>query len=67
MDDQDKFDGIDTAILDAHFMSTTKLLADISQLQQDAKGALQHGTQPPGVSLAQRVLRWFRRRKQHAD
>ena len=60
MDDQDKNDVIDTAILDAHFMSTTKLLADISQLQQDAKGAVQHGIQPPHVSWMRRVLSWFR-------
>ncbi len=60
MDDQDKNDVIDTAILDAHFMQTTKLLKDISQLQQDTKGAVQHRVQPPRVTWMRRVLHWFR-------
>ena len=61
MDDQDKIDVVDTGFLDAHFIRTTKLLKEISQLQQDTKGTARHRFQPPRVSWTQRVLGWFRR------
>ncbi len=60
MDDQDKIDVIDTASLDAHFMRTTKLLEEITQLQQDKKITVRHRSQPPRVSWMWRVLSWFR-------
>ncbi len=60
MDDQGKKDVVDTGIIDAHFMQTTKLLEEVSQLQQDTKGAVRHRSQPPRVSWAQRLLSWFR-------
>ncbi len=63
MDDQDKKDVVDTGIIDAYFMQTPKLLEEISQLQQDAKGTVQHRFQPKGarVNWTQRVLSWFKR------
>ncbi len=61
MDDQDKKDVVDTGIIDAHFMQTTNLLDEISQLQQDTKGTGRHRFQPPRVSWTQRVLSWFRK------
>ncbi len=67
MDDQDKTDVVNTGIIDAYFMQTTKLLEEISELQQDTKGTMRHRFQPPRVSWTQRVLSWFRRGKQHAD
>ena len=58
MDDQDKDDVVDTGIIDAYFVQITKLLEEVSQLQQDAKGTMRHRFQP---SWMQRVLSWFRR------
>ncbi len=66
MDDQDNTNVVDTGIIDAYFMQTTKLLEEISELQQDTKGTMRHRFQPPRVSWMRRVLHWFRRRKQHA-
>ena len=60
MDEQDKTDVVDTGIIDAYFMQTTKLLEEVSQLQQDAKGTLRHRVRSPRVSWMQRVLSWFR-------
>ncbi len=67
MDDQDKKDVVDTGTIDAYFMKTTKLLEQVSQLRRDTKRAVKLSFHPPRVSRTQRVLRWFRRRKQHAD
>ena len=61
MDDQDKNDVVDTGIIDAYFMQTTKLLEEITQLQQDTKGTMRHRFQPTRVSWTQRVLSWFRK------
>jgi len=67
MDDQDKKDVVDTGTINAYFMQTTRLLEKVSQLRRDAKGAVKLRFHSPRVSWTQRVLRWFRRRKQHAD
>ncbi len=60
-DVQDKTDVVDTGIIDAYFMQTTKLLEEVSQLQQDAKDAVRHRVQSPRVSWMRSVLSWFRR------
>ena len=60
-DVQDKTDVVDTGIIDAYFMQTTKLLEEVSQLQQDAKRAVRHRVQSPRVSWMRSVLSWFRR------
>ncbi len=60
MDEQDKTDLVDTGIIDAYFMQTTKLLEEVSQLQQDAKGAVRHRVQSPRVGWVRSVLSWFR-------
>ncbi len=60
-DVQDKTDVVDTGIIDAYFMQTTKLLDEITQLQQDAKGTVRHSVQSPRVSWMRSVLSWFRR------
>ncbi len=67
MDDQDKKDVVDTGTIDAYFMKTTKLLEEVSQLRRGTKGAVKLRFHSPRVSWTQRVLLWFRRRKQHAD
>ncbi len=56
MDDQDRKDVVDTGIIDAHFMQTTKLLEEVTQLQQNTKGTVRH----PRVSWMRHVLSWFR-------
>ena len=60
MDDQDKDDVVDTGIIEAHFMQTTKLLEEVSQLLQDTKGTMRHRVRAPRVSWTRRVLSWFR-------
>ncbi len=60
MDDQDKDDVVDTGIIDAYFLQTTKLLEEVSQLQQDAKGAMRKSVQSPRVTWMRSVLSWFR-------
>ena len=60
MDDQDKKDVVDTGIIDAYFMQTTKLLEEVSQLQKDAKATMRHRVQSPRVSWVRHVLQWFR-------
>ena len=59
MDEQDKTDVVDTGIIDAYFMQTTKLLDEITQLQKNNKGTVRHRSQSPRVSWTQRVLSWF--------
>ena len=61
MDEQDKTDVVDTGIIDAYFMQTTKLLDEITQLQKNNQGTVEHRSQSPRVSWTQRVLSWFRR------
>jgi len=58
MDEQDKTDVVDTGIIDAYFMQTTKLLDEITQLQKNNKGTVRHRSQ---LSWTQRVLSWFKR------
>ena len=60
MDEQDKIDVVDTGVIDAYFMQTTKLLDEITQLQQDAKGTVRHRSQSPRVGWVRSVLSWFR-------
>ncbi len=60
MDDQEKIDVVDTGIIDTYFMQTTKLLEEVSQLQQDTKGTVRHRFQSPHVTWMRRVLSWFR-------
>jgi hypothetical protein len=59
-DVQDKTDVVDTGIIDAYFMQTTKLLDEITQLQQDTKGTVRNRFQSPRVSWVRHVLSWFR-------
>ncbi len=61
MDEQDKTDVVDTGIIDAYFMQTTKLLDEITQLQKNYKGTVRHRSQSSRVSWKQRVLSWFKR------
>ncbi len=61
MDDQDKDDVVDTGIIDAYFMHTTKLLEEVTQLQQDTKDTMQHRFKSPRVSWIRSVLSWIRR------
>jgi hypothetical protein len=59
-DVQDKTDVVDTGIIDAYFMQTTKLLDEITQLQQDTKGTVPHRFQSPRVTWVRSVISWFR-------